>query len=174
MALVLSYDSPILKGSDSLWHQRLGHPSLDTVKHLEASTTGVVIDHFSAKKQPCETCLISKAQRQVSRRPMHIGDQPFETLHWDLIHLGPGINNILYASHTYCPVTKYHLLVTIARKHLIQLLLQQMIDFTGTVISTRIGFELKELRLLPYRPTNQSKTPFQKGLVRSLSQGLGL
>ncbi|KAJ5666537.1 uncharacterized protein N7477_008985 [Penicillium maclennaniae] len=153
MALASSYDSPILKGSDSLWHQRLGHPSLDTVKHLEASTTGVVIDHFSAEKQPCETCLISKAQRQVSRRPMHIGDQPFETLHWDLIHLGPGINNILYASHAYCPVTKYHLLVTIARKHLIQLSLQQMIDF----VLTQFGIRIKRIHLDGDRNIHQDR-----------------
>ncbi|KAJ6111592.1 hypothetical protein N7523_007653 [Penicillium sp. IBT 18751x] len=29
MTFVLSYSPPILKGSDSLWHQRLGHPSID-------------------------------------------------------------------------------------------------------------------------------------------------
>ncbi|KAJ6130931.1 hypothetical protein N7523_001391 [Penicillium sp. IBT 18751x] len=142
-AFASSYDPPTLKGSDSLWHQRLGHPSIEAIKHLDTSTMGVKVDHFSAEKPPCETCQVSKAQRQVSRRPMHIGDHPFETLHWDLIHLGPGINNILYASHAYCPVTKYHLLVTIARKHLIQSSLQQMIDF----VRNQFGIRIKRIHL---------------------------
>ncbi|KAJ5302452.1 hypothetical protein N7476_009251 [Penicillium atrosanguineum] len=126
------------KGTDNLWHQRLGHPSLDTVKHLESASTGVVVDHFSAEKITCEPCLLSKAKRQISRRPIHIGDQAFETLHWDLIHLSPGINKIHYASHAYCPVTKYHLLTNIGRKNQIQLSLQQMIDFTRIQFNIRI------------------------------------
>ncbi|KAJ5670387.1 uncharacterized protein N7477_005750 [Penicillium maclennaniae] len=119
MTFASSYDPAILKGSDSLWHQRL----------------------------------VSKAQRQVSRRPMHIGDHPFETMHWDLIHLGPGINNIHYASYAYCPVTKYHLLVTIARKHLIQSSLQQMIDF----VLTQFGIRIKRIHLDGDRNIHQDR-----------------
>lgn len=93
IALASSYNLSSLKGSESLWHQRLGHPSLDTVKYLENSITGAVVDHFLAEKPSYETYLISKAKRQVSRRPIHTRDYPFETLYWDLIHLSPGINN---------------------------------------------------------------------------------
>jgi hypothetical protein len=89
------------------------------VKHLEDASIGVEVDSYSSKEN-CEACLLSKAQRQVSRRPMNVGDRPFETLHWDLIHLRPGINNSQYISHAYCPVTKYNLLITIGRKHEIQ------------------------------------------------------
>jgi hypothetical protein len=51
---------------------------------------------------------------------MTIGDKPFETMHWDLIYINIGINASAYISYAYCPVTKYHLAINLAKKHQIK------------------------------------------------------
>lgn len=110
-----SSDPHLTKGSYDLWHARLGHPNEQVLKHLEKAATNVEIDQNSTLSS-CETCLISKAERQISRRPMTIGDQPFEAVHWDLIHMTKAYNHCKYVSHLIDPVTKYQISSNLSRK----------------------------------------------------------
>ena len=121
----------ITKGSMELWHQRLGHPNKEVLKHLETATTGISID-LNSTYGSCDTCNKSKAKCQISRRPIHIGDKPFETLHWDLIHMTKAYNHAQYISHLICPVTKYNLSSNISRKDQISETLKAKIAFIET------------------------------------------
>ena len=133
-AFSTSADPLITKSTSDLWHQRLGHPSKEAIQHLQDMSTGIEVnisDHQTSS-QPCETYQVSKAKRQISRRPISIGDKPFETMHWDLIHISTGINASAYISYAYCPVTKYHISANLAKKHQIEASIQAMLQFLRT------------------------------------------
>jgi hypothetical protein len=111
-SFALKSDQPIIsKVSPELWHYRLGHAGQETIQYLNQAANGVefksATDKFKFKQ--CPTCQISNSKRQISRRPINQGSTPFETMHWDLIHLKKGIRNMKYISHLYCPYSKYHL-----------------------------------------------------------------
>ncbi|EAU36855.1 predicted protein [Aspergillus terreus NIH2624] len=121
-------DQPIIsKGSIELWHQRLGHPGIKALKHLEQATSGAELTNQSEELGPCETCLVSKSKRQISRRPIGRGDQPFETIHWDLIHMKRGMRNMNYISHIYDPMTHFHMAQTLQTKEQVSRSLNSMI-----------------------------------------------
>lgn len=136
-AFSTSADPLITKGTSDLWHQRLGHPSKEAIQHLQDVSTGIEVEKSDdqTSSQPCETCQVSKAKRQISRRPISIGDKPFETMHWDLIYISTRINASAYISHAYCPVTKYHISANLAKKHQIEASIQAMLQFLRTQFS---------------------------------------
>ena len=79
--------SPVTSRSDDqadLWHRRLGHPSITTMRTIQAATPG--LPHVPFKQlQPCEVCQLAKSTRQVSRTPQRRARQPLEKIHIDLV-----------------------------------------------------------------------------------------
>ena len=79
--------SPVTSRSDDqadLWHRRLGHPGITTMRTIQAATPG--LPHVPFKQlQPCEVCQLAKSTRTVSRTPQRRARQPLEKIHVDLI-----------------------------------------------------------------------------------------
>jgi hypothetical protein len=70
------------RGSEYLWHQRLGHPDEEVINHLEDAIQGIKVIKLQENEfKGCEIYNISNSQRQISRIPINIGDQPFETIY---------------------------------------------------------------------------------------------
>ena len=73
----------IISRSLNEWHIYLGHPNLDEIMKLPEVTDNMKITH---KKQieNCETCLISKMCKNISKAPDERGNKPFAKIHIDL------------------------------------------------------------------------------------------
>lgn len=85
----------LLKGNIDLWHQRMAHTHIDTLRHLPEAVTGVKIDDLDENhdfKQPCKDCKLANASQQISRRPMMAATAPLERIHFNLIEMRPGLN----------------------------------------------------------------------------------
>ena len=116
--------------SPYIWHQRMAHPDEEAIYHLETAIDGISVTQPSRNQyKNCEICNISTSNKQISRRPIYIGNNPFETIHWDLIHMNRGYNADKYVSHAYCPVTKYHLGATIPSKTTIPRTIKSFIQY---------------------------------------------
>jgi hypothetical protein len=107
---------PLLqKGSMDLWHQRMGHTHIDALKHLPEAVTGIKITGIDAdhrSKAACETCKISHAPQQISRRPMMTVTKLFERVHFDLIDMEHGTNGERWITHFYDEATRMHIVYT--------------------------------------------------------------
>ena len=102
-------------------HQILGHPSEDTISHLQASTRDITIDNSvpCPKTIDCEVCSLSKATRVVSRSPkveIPAGDTLFAHCSWDMLEASTGYNGDQYISHFRCEKYSFHMVWTHPRK----------------------------------------------------------
>ena len=108
----------------------MAHPDEEAIYHLETAIDGISVTQPSRNQyKNCEICNISTSNKQISRRPIYIGNNPFETIHWDLIYMNRGYNAHKYVSHAYCPVTKYHLGATIPSKTSIPRTIKSFIQY---------------------------------------------
>lgn len=69
--------------SELLWHQRLGHPGRDSIRHIKSDT--VKIAENGLKMNECEDCALNKAVKIISRRPVEKEATPFAKIHFDLV-----------------------------------------------------------------------------------------
>ncbi|HEV7737643.1 MAG TPA: hypothetical protein VGO47_09780, partial [Chlamydiales bacterium] len=102
-------------------HQILGHPSEETISHLQASARDITIDNSvpCPKTIDCEVCSLSKATRVVSRSPeveIPAGDTPFARCSWDMLEASTGYNGDQYISHFRCEKYGFHMVWTHPRK----------------------------------------------------------
>ena len=66
-----------------LWHRRLGHPGIEAMRHLEATSIGKSLP--GPKQAHCEVCARGKASRDISRqRPRFLPGLPGESWTLDL------------------------------------------------------------------------------------------
>lgn len=74
----------------ALWHNRLGHPTLDVVKSTLNSCN---IPFVSMNDQsPCHPCFISKAHKLSYSLSNFVSDHPLELIHSDLCGSSPVIS----------------------------------------------------------------------------------
>ena len=73
--------------SKHLWHQRLGHPGSEAMKHIRSSA--IKIEGNSPKTNECQVCALNKAKKIISRRPSDRCMVPFEKIHFDLVAYTP-------------------------------------------------------------------------------------
>ena len=71
-----------LQGDEHLWHQRLGHPSLNKLQHIpcissvsKSSPTSIV---------QCPVCPLAKQKRLPYVSHNHLSDNPFDIVHLDI------------------------------------------------------------------------------------------
>ena len=72
-----------------LWHKRLGHPGLSSMRKIQAATQGLTNVRF-VQLPTCEVCQLSKSERKVSRTPQAQAQKPLHKIHVDLVgHVRP-------------------------------------------------------------------------------------
>jgi transposase InsO family protein len=99
-ATKFSTEEPYSKASLERWHKRLGHPSDTVINHLKDHVTGVEID--TTNRPLCESCKLSTAKQQISRRTMAVGSAPWEIAHFDIIPMSESWDGMKYSIHFYC------------------------------------------------------------------------
>ena len=82
------------KAVANLWHLRLGHPGPQALEHLVHSTQGVRIKGPTTVQ--CDACGVSKAKRQIRRRPREHNEGPGLRLAVDLHPFEEGYNGYRY------------------------------------------------------------------------------
>ncbi|KAH9806623.1 hypothetical protein DFH28DRAFT_941286, partial [Melampsora americana] len=70
LAFSSSYTPRHAVASLDLWHQRLGHVNHEVLSHLVDHSSNISIDLTALPSHVCETCKVSKAKQQISRRPI--------------------------------------------------------------------------------------------------------
>jgi hypothetical protein len=80
--------------------------------------------------QPCETCILSSRDQQISRRSAERETEPFRRVHFDLIQLIKAFNGDRWCIHLYDEATRNHVVYTSGRKNRIAEALQ---DFTNLI-----------------------------------------
>lgn len=73
--------------SESLWHQRLCHPGLEVLKHVQSDS--VKNDVKGPKISHCRDYALNEYTQKVSCRPTEQAQTPFEKIHFDLISNSP-------------------------------------------------------------------------------------
>lgn len=99
----------------SKWHKIMGHPSGETIRHLEDSSAGIkVLNSEVPKTNQCETCALTKSQRIISRSNQKSDDvkDPFYRISVDLMQFEPSLNGHEWATHIACMTTDFNLLDT--------------------------------------------------------------
>ncbi|RMZ78271.1 hypothetical protein DV736_g6694, partial [Chaetothyriales sp. CBS 134916] len=109
-AMVVSSHLPLTsRASGTIWHTRLGHPGPAVVSHIPHATTGAVVEGHGPPTYKCEACALAKSTVKISRRIREKVTQPFERVHFDIIHVKQAANGARYLHHLYDEVTKVHL-----------------------------------------------------------------
>jgi hypothetical protein len=102
---------PDSKATADIWHQRLGHAGPEALTHLSTAVTGATL------KGPmtinCEACSLSKAHKQISRRSAPQAKEPFERVHFDLIHMTEGFNSDRYILYFLDDKTRMNFVYTL-------------------------------------------------------------
>ncbi|KAI9038883.1 GAG-pre-integrase domain-containing protein [Aspergillus affinis] len=73
------------------WHQRMGYLHDETIHYLHEAIEGVEIS-FKSRDPHCETCLLAKPIRQISRRPVERSPDAWDKVHFDLIKVSSAYN----------------------------------------------------------------------------------
>jgi hypothetical protein len=120
---------PPLRGTIEQWHYRMGHLYEEAVKHLPKTVNGVTLGQ-SKPLGICETCRISQAPQQISRRTPEKPTIPFQEVHFDLIQVEKGFNNDNWVLHFLEKSCDFHFVYTLQHKSDITTAIQ---DFTALV-----------------------------------------
>jgi hypothetical protein len=89
---------------------RLGHASLEAVNQLENTVAGAGV---TPSEHPiCETCKLSNARQQISRRPAERAATAFEKDYFDLIHEETAFNVHKWVCHYICSYSGWHQVYT--------------------------------------------------------------
>lgn len=99
--------------SGDIWHSRLGHPSNEVLKHLNEATEGAIVTSPPSDSSSCEACCLSNTHQLISRRPpQNPATEPFERVHFDIVHHIEAYNNHNHMHHLFDEYTKIHLVET--------------------------------------------------------------
>jgi hypothetical protein len=83
------------KGSIELWHRRLAHINIDTIKQAKQMVDGIEITEDNKDKEvnsPYRVYNLVRAPRQISRRLIRRTFRRFRRIHFDLIQIQPAEN----------------------------------------------------------------------------------
>lgn len=89
----------------------MGHTYINALRHLLEAASDIEITDIDAdywSKPPCETCKISHAPQQISRRPMITVSELFERVHFDLIDMQYEYNKSKWIIYFYDKATRNH------------------------------------------------------------------
>ncbi|XP_019085460.1 PREDICTED: uncharacterized protein LOC109126393 [Camelina sativa] len=78
--LSASHFSGSLKVDGALWHQRLGHPSSDKLKHVPSISSLSTL----SSESPCSICHLAKQKRLPFESSGHRSSAPFDLIHLDI------------------------------------------------------------------------------------------
>ncbi|KAL3704338.1 hypothetical protein TMatcc_010029 [Talaromyces marneffei ATCC 18224] len=131
-----STEEPCSKASLERWHKRLGHPNDEVINHLKDSVTGAEVD--TTTRPICESCKISTAKQQISRRPMATGSAPWEIAHFDIIPMSESWDGMKWCIHFYCLQSGDHEAVHVHSKRVLS---SAVIDFEKE--KARQGLKIK-------------------------------
>ena len=114
----------------------LAHPGPKAIQHLKDSAVDIIIDSSEPCpcKSDCETCMLAKAQKQVSRRTdgqEPANNKPFDRITYDLIDLcdRSAYNRDNWVSHMGCLISGFQLGTTHCTKSEALAILNATIDF---------------------------------------------
>ena len=65
-----------------LWHDRLGHPAIGSVKELIKKQ--IISADITQEPEPCQDCIRGKAKKQSYPTGKHISSSPLDYIHSDL------------------------------------------------------------------------------------------
>ena len=110
-----SFEKGKREATTRMWHQALGHPGPEPLKHLQDGTAGGEVNDHKTPPDLCETCLPTKSKASISRAPRSERDDgvllssPYAVLHADLILPScKSIKGHIAVYHDFCEVTKLH------------------------------------------------------------------
>ena len=83
------------KASASIWHKRMGHPSISRIKEL---TKMIEISDFTNYKEMCHICPLPKQRRLSFLALNNIAENTFDLVHCDI--WGP-FNTLTHAGRSY-------------------------------------------------------------------------
>jgi GAG-pre-integrase domain len=85
---------PTLEATATEWHEILGHPGPETIAHLEKAVDNVKVTSTASSTLECETCVLTKAHRVVSRRSgqEEPAGEPLGRVGYDLIPMDDSYN----------------------------------------------------------------------------------
>ena len=132
-----------------MWHKHLTHCGPEVLEHLPVAATGVKLVDGPTTNE-CEVCGLSKSHKIISHRPSPQAEEPFDRVHWDMIHFLEGFNGDLYASHFLDDKTRMNWVYTHLQKTRASLL-SNLINFFPQRSSTegiplgQRGFNLTNL-----------------------------
>ena len=108
--------TPTKSATTSEWHQLLAHAGNDVIQHLTSAAEGVeVVDSTKTPDMTnCETCVLAKAHRIVSRSQYkaETSDEPFFRITYDLMQLSTALNQEQWVSHIACYEHDFQLVYT--------------------------------------------------------------
>lgn len=106
------------RASEDLWHERMGHPGPNTLKHLSNAVLGEIIIAHAPATIECNTCATSKATQIISRSHFkeHPATQIFMRINYDIVHMSRGYNGDRYISHFSCEYSSFQFIFTHASK----------------------------------------------------------
>lgn len=123
---VAASSKPVVsKASADIWHRRLGHLYAGQLDKLAKMVDGMEIkgpilptkDH---DPELCETCQLTKARRQISRRVVGRSYGRFGRVHFDLVQISEGYNGDRWMTHFYVEGIRLHAVYTHRRKNGVQ------------------------------------------------------
>ncbi|OQD85533.1 hypothetical protein PENSOL_c040G03155, partial [Penicillium solitum] len=118
------------KASAEIWHRRLAHVNPAVLAKTATMVDGVVLQETkqAEKASLCQTCHLSRAPRQISRRPVGRTFGRFGRIHFDLIQLPPAYNRHRWISHFYIEGVRFHWIMTHELKPECQLAINQFVQ----------------------------------------------
>jgi Integrase core domain. len=115
-ALKTSAKPPVSVASPQIWHRRLAHMYDRRVETLAGMVDGIEIkgeseDNAQCNPERCEVCQLTRAKRQISRRPAERSHTfgKFGRLHFDLVQLDEAYNGHKWISHLYVEGIRLHM-----------------------------------------------------------------
>lgn len=158
---------PVATAELDLWHKRLGHASVQVIKHLPTATRRAAISPSQSENAPCSTWTLTKAKKQISRVPFDEPTCPFDRVHVDLMFFEPGYNKHTVAFHLYDPFTGFHLVTTGTTKTIFNSALKEFVN----LIERQFGYTIRVLVMNGERTFDNSTRQFisSKGIIISIT-----
>jgi hypothetical protein len=162
---------PLLSVDSKQLHEIFGHISKNSMQHLTSNTSGITIadDLTNAPEciTDCETCAVSKMTAQISRYPQRSAPvlEPFERIAFDWMHLDEGYNNDLYATHSICALTRFHLTAT----HSKMSSYFEVFEEHCNLIELNWGFKIKYVQTDDFRDDAFDAACRSRGIIRERS-----
>lgn len=110
----------------SLWHACLGHANTAAIQNLTVAADGISLPpcKHTLSLTKCKTCLLAKAQHQISQQPIPPASLPWEKIYFNFFSMQlTAYNSDHFCLHFICSVTGWHVVLTMPNKdqiHLVQ------------------------------------------------------